>query len=369
MKRWKSLTAALCAVVLLCGFSVPAYAYADGGEGADYGDSTMTEETPAPEPTIEPGEGFSEEGNLVTRDLLYDEHTNKQFITVQTSGGNTFYIVIDYDKPVDEEGEQYETYFFSVVDEADLLAAAEAAGVEQAVCSCSEKCAAGAVNTDCAVCAVNMTECAGVEPEPEPEPEPEEPDSPFTTVDASYFDDALFIGDSHTDGFKDYAGLPNADYLCHNGLTVWSAVEKAEFPGRQTLAQALRGKHYGKIYLMLGINELGAGTAESWAAQYKVLLDEIRELQPDAIIFLQAIFHTTQEKSDATFFKNSTIDARNAELQKLADNETVFYIDCNPVFDDDTGALTAEYSGDGVHVKAPYYVMWRDYLFQFGVVR
>ena len=207
------------------------------------------------------------------------------------------------------------------------------------------------------------------EPEPEPEPEPDEPASPFTTVDASYFDDALFIGDSHTDGFKDYAGLPNADYLCHNGLTVWSAVEKAEFPGRQTLAQALRGKHYGKIYLMLGINELGTGTAESWAAQYKVLLDEIRELQPDAIIFLQAIFHTTQEKSDTTFFKNSTIDARNAEIQKFADNETVFYIDCNPVFDDDTGALTAEYSGDGVHVKAHYDVMWRDYLFKFGVVR
>ena len=176
MKRFRVLTAALCAAVLLCGFSVPAYAYAGGGEGEDYGDPTM--ETPAPEPTITPGEGFSEEGNLVTRDLLYDEHTNKQFITVQTSGGNTFYIVIDYDKPVDEEGEQYETYFFSVVDEADLLAAAEAAGVEQAVCSCSEKCKAGAVNTDCAVCSVNMSKCVGVEPEPEPtetqEPAPEE---------------------------------------------------------------------------------------------------------------------------------------------------------------------------------------------------
>ena len=101
MKRFRVMAAALCAAVLLCGFSVPAYAYADGGEGADYGDPTMTEETqaPEPEPTIEPGEGFSEEGNLVTRDLLYDEHTNKQFITVQTAGGNTFYIVIDYDKP------------------------------------------------------------------------------------------------------------------------------------------------------------------------------------------------------------------------------------------------------------------------------
>ena len=181
MKRWKSLTAALCAVVLLCGFSVPAYAYASGGEGEGYGDPTMTEESPAPEPTIEPGEGFSEEGNLVTRDLLYDEHTNKQFITVQTAGGSTFYIVIDYDKPVDEEGEQYETYFLNVVDEADLLAAAEAAGVEQAVCSCSEKCVAGAVNTDCAVCSVNMSKCVGVEPEPteteEPAPEEAEPET------------------------------------------------------------------------------------------------------------------------------------------------------------------------------------------------
>ena len=179
MKRFRVLTAVLCAAVLLCGFSVPAYAYAGGGEGEDYGDPTM--ETPAPEPTITPGEGFSEEGNLVTRDLLYDEHTNKQFITVQTSGGNTFYIVIDYDKPVDEEGEQYETYFLNVVDEADLLAAAEAAGVEQAVCSCSEKCAAGAVNTDCAVCSVNISKCVGIEPEPteteEPAPEEAEPET------------------------------------------------------------------------------------------------------------------------------------------------------------------------------------------------
>ena len=184
MKRWKSLTAAFCAAVLLCGFSaVPAYAFADSGEGADYGDPSMTEETtaPEPEPTIEPGEGFSEEGNLVTRDLLYDEHTNKQFITVQTSGGATFYLVIDYDKPVDEEGEQYETYFLNMVDEADLLAAAEAAGVEQAVCSCSEKCEAGAVNTECAVCSVNKNKCAGTQPEPveteENAPEDTEPET------------------------------------------------------------------------------------------------------------------------------------------------------------------------------------------------
>ena len=175
MKHFRMLAAGLCSAVLLCGFAIPAYAYSDGGNE----EPPVVEETPAPEPapTITPGEGFSEDGNLVTRDLLYDAATNKQFITVETSGGNTFYIVIDYDKPVDEEGEQYETYFFSVVDEGDLLAAAEAAGVEQAVCSCSEKCEVGAVNTECAVCSVNMGKCVGAAPEPveteEPAEEPE----------------------------------------------------------------------------------------------------------------------------------------------------------------------------------------------------
>ena len=178
MKRgFRLLTTALCAVVLLCGFSVTAYA----GGGDEY-----IEETTPPEQTggvnwegldpVEPGEGFSEEGTLVTRDLLYDKHTNKQFITVQTSGGSTFYIVIDYDKPVNEEEEQYQTYFLSTVDENDLLAAIENTGGEPPACTCTEKCVAGAVNTDCPVCATNMTECAGVAPEPEPT-EPEEPEA------------------------------------------------------------------------------------------------------------------------------------------------------------------------------------------------
>ncbi len=173
MKHFRMLAAGLCSAVLLCGFAIPAYAYSDGGNE----EPPVVEETPAPEPapTITPGEGFSEDGNLVTRDLLYDAATNKQFITVETSGGNTFYIVIDYDKPVDEDGEQYHTYFLNMVEEADLLAALEAAGGELPACSCTEKCAPGAIHTDCEVCAVNMTECVGKEAKPEVPTEPTEP--------------------------------------------------------------------------------------------------------------------------------------------------------------------------------------------------
>ena len=113
--------------MLSCGFASPAYAYADDTEQ----DLPITEATKPEEVTEEPPvsatptpdtEAFDGEGNAYTRDLLYDKATNKQFITVQSKSGNTFYIVIDYDAPINEEEEQYQTYFLNLVDDRDLLA-------------------------------------------------------------------------------------------------------------------------------------------------------------------------------------------------------------------------------------------------------
>ena len=143
-----------------------------------------------------------------------------------------------------------------------------------------------------------------------------------------------------------------------------------ELDGKKvTLAEALGTRQFGKVYILLGINEIGAYTAADWAAQYKSLLDLVREKQPDAVIFIQSIFHTTQKKSDSSYFKNEVINERNAAIAQLADGKTIFYLDLNPLFDDENGALRADYSGDGVHVRAPYYVQWRDHLYQFGVVK
>lgn len=145
--------------------------------------TTVSDKTDTPV-TIEPGEGFTENGSAVTRDLLYDKYTNKQFITVETRNGETFYLVIDYDKPTDEEGEQYETYFLNLVDEADLAALLDDG--PEPVCTCTEKCQPGAVNTSCKICRNELYDCAGPEtvtkepetpePEPEPDPEPQEPE-------------------------------------------------------------------------------------------------------------------------------------------------------------------------------------------------
>ena len=135
----------------------------------------QTEETV----TKEPGEGFSENGNAVTRDLLYDKYTNKQFITITDRDGNTFYVIIDYDSPINEDEEQYQTYFLNPVDTADLMALiGEDAATAETVdtCSCTEPCQPGAVNMNCAVCAKDMTACvcAAMVQEPEQAEEPAE---------------------------------------------------------------------------------------------------------------------------------------------------------------------------------------------------
>lgn len=176
-KHFRSVFAALlCAVLCMTAFAT--IAYADGG---DYYDDelppeTWQEETQPEDNTIAPGTPFTEDGIAATRDLLYDKHTNKQFITVETRNGHTLYIIIDYDKLLDEEEERYQTYFLNPVDEADLMALLEDDSQNTpAVCSCTEKCAAGKVNTNCALCKTDMTNCAGKEATPEETEQPDEP--------------------------------------------------------------------------------------------------------------------------------------------------------------------------------------------------
>ena len=120
------------------------------------------------------GAALTPDGNLsLIDDIGSSTRSGKQFITVETRNGNVFYLIIDRD----DEGEET-VHFLNQVDEADLLTLmGDDAPVAEtpAVCNCKEKCAAGAVNTNCPVCKNNLSECSGKEAVAEPEPEPEQP--------------------------------------------------------------------------------------------------------------------------------------------------------------------------------------------------
>ena len=121
------------------------------------------------------GAALTPDGNLsLIDDIGSSTRSGKQFITVETRNGNVFYLIIDRD----DEGEET-VHFLNQVDEADLLTLMgdDAPAAETpAVCNCKEKCAAGAVTTNCPVCKNNLSECSGKEPVTEPEPEPEQPE-------------------------------------------------------------------------------------------------------------------------------------------------------------------------------------------------
>lgn len=197
MKKTKfRILTSLLAVMLCCtAVSTTAFAFTDetAQAEAEATEPAGAEETAEPEHTEE----TVTDTDVIAGNVFYNETTNKQFITVTDRDGNTFYIIIDYDAPVNEEEELYQTYFLNPVDLSDLEAMAgeeETAETElPATCTCSERCQYGAVNTGCEVCAKDMTECVGKEPVTEVVEEPTTPEEPETEEPSSGLNPVILL--------------------------------------------------------------------------------------------------------------------------------------------------------------------------------
>ena len=137
------------------------------------------------------GDALTPEGNMtLVDDIVQGNGTDgKQFLTVTTKNGNYFYLVID------RSGEKENVHFLNQVDEADLMALLEDgdAEVKPASCTCRDRCYAGHVDTSCPICAVNMTECTGKQPEPTPAPAVETTQEPDAAAKKSAPGKALFL--------------------------------------------------------------------------------------------------------------------------------------------------------------------------------
>ena len=199
-----------------------------------------------------------------------------------------------------------------------------------------------------------------------------EQEGTFTTEDVSYFSDALFIGDSRTVGLSEYADLGDADVFATIGLSSFKLFEtQVDMPGygKETLDEVLSRKNYGKIYLMLGINELGYPHA-SIEKQYREIVEKIREKQPDAILFLEASLHVSKAKSDSdSLYNNANIDWLNGVVESLCDQKQTYYIDVNEVFDDGAGNLDAQYTSDDAHPLGKYYAQWAEWILTKAIVK
>lgn len=169
----KTLSALCLTMVVAFGFTIPAFAQGSEQAPAAPAEDSTNDSNVIVEET-EPAPALTPEGNAA---LVDDFGGNKQLITVTTKAGNYFYILIDRAN----EDKETAVHFLNQVDDADLAALMEDGKPKEempAVCSCSTKCEAGAVNTACPVCATDKSKCTGKAPEPPAEtsePEKEKP--------------------------------------------------------------------------------------------------------------------------------------------------------------------------------------------------
>ncbi|MBO4889500.1 MAG: hypothetical protein J5574_00795, partial [Lachnospiraceae bacterium] len=193
---------------------------------------------------------------------------------------------------------------------------------------------------------------------------------PFTTVDESYFKDALFIGDSRLQGFGFWSGLP-ATYYCATGFHIYkyetTKVVQTE-NGKVPIFDAMPYDAFTKIYIKVGLNELGYGTEENFEQTYAQLIAKLREYEPRAIIYVHAILPVTAQKSETDkAHNNPNIVRRNAALKEFAKSQKAYFLDAGPVLSDDEGNLKPEMTSDGIHLKPEYMKIWREYLCEHAV--
>lgn len=194
----------------------------------------------------------------------------------------------------------------------------------------------------------------------------------FTTADDDYFEDACFIGDSRTVGMSQYAGIENATFLCKNSFSIYDYdKKKITYAGKKTsVKEVLSEIEFLKIYIMVGINECGIGTPESFFNNYKDVVMDIRSLQPNALIFIQGNLLVTERKSnDGGSITNENISARNELIATLANQKDTFYIDINESSLCEDGSLVPDYTWDQVHIRAQYYPIWKDFLLEHAIIK
>ncbi len=200
-----------------------------------------------------------------------------------------------------------------------------------------------------------------------PEEMPWTPVQESEPVDDSYFDDVAFVGDSRTDGFRLYSGLERGTYFCVTGETVASATDmenwKTEDGRKVSLADAVAAADCGKIYLMLGINELGWNGTDIFRSHAENLLRRLQADHPDAEIVVQSLLPVSAEQdAKGSYVNNQRILAYNQVWMELAEETGCDYVNIAEAVTGEDGCLPAEMSFDGVHLNRAGCHAWLDYL-------
>lgn len=211
----------------------------------------------------------------------------------------------------------------------------------------------------------------------------------YTQADDSYFDDAVFIGDSISYGFELYVAekrangetvLGEAKFLTSGSLSygnsLWDVSDESVHPTyngeKMKLEDAIAQIKPGKIFILLGTNDVALYGVEQTVANADTEISRMLEASPEAEIFIMS---TTPKYSPAESdvdgaLNNADIDALNVAMRQFADEKGYNFMNIAPLFKDETGGLAADYCSDkegmGIHFTSAAYDIWLNFLYSYG---
>ena len=184
-------------------------------------------------------------------------------------------------------------------------------------------------------------------------------------VGDEYFKDACFIGDSRTQGLMMYSAPDTATFYAFRSMTVASFFNKKEKISDQKISveNVLKKKKFGKVYIMLGLNEMGWESSDAFIKRYGDVVDSVMKSQPKAKIIIQSIIPVTAEKSATkTAFNNPKVKKYNKLIFNMCVKKKIVYLNVREAVEDKKGNLPKDASTDGIHMNKAYCDKWMEYI-------
>ncbi len=183
------------------------------------------------------------------------------------------------------------------------------------------------------------------------------------------FSDSAFIGDSRTEGLAMFTDLSKASLFYSKGLTVTRArtdkTIKLTNGSMGTVLDGLKEKEFKRIYIMFGINELGWPSTDAFIRDYTRLIEDIKSIQPNATIFIQSVLPVEASRSNNDpLYNNNNIVRFNNGIKEMTEKLGIEYVDVSSAISDESGALPAGVSHDGIHPNKNICQRWLNYLIQ-----
>lgn len=202
------------------------------------------------------------------------------------------------------------------------------------------------------------------------------------SVDLSYFSNAVFVGDSLTEGLRIYPNIENAianiaTFVSNKNLTPKSYLEGEivfdnNYRPQQNGVEAIVEANPGKVYITLGANALTFMTDEQLMYYYRQLIETLQQrLLPNAIIYVCSITPTTAEyAAQRPIFSSERLYQINNQIAKMCTETGVNFVNLHEALAGDDGYLPLEYAAsDGLHLQPSAYSLWVQYLMTHTVHR